>query len=89
MSVKTKIAAKGGVKGSRFLPLKRRFCRFCAHKIKTIDYKDIKTLEAFIRERGKIVSVRSTGNCAKHQRMVAKAIKQARFISLLPYTRLL
>jgi small subunit ribosomal protein S18 len=66
---------------------RKRFCRFCQNKINYLDYKDIKTLERFITDRGKIVSRRSSGNCARHQRMVARAIKQARFVSLLPYVR--
>lgn len=74
-------------KKERFLPARKKFCRFCADKIKTIDYKDIKKLEMFIRERGKIVPSRVTGNCAKHQRRLVEAIKQARFVSLLPYVR--
>lgn len=74
-------------KKERFLPAKKKFCRFCVDKVKSIDYKDMKRLEAFIKERGKIVSSRFSGNCAKHQRMIAEAIKKARFVSLLPYTR--
>jgi small subunit ribosomal protein S18 len=66
---------------------KKRFCRFCMDKSKAIDYKDLKRLEAFITERSKIVSSRFSGNCAKHQRRLTEAIKKARFISLLPYTR--
>lgn len=66
---------------------RKKFCRFCVEKIKDIDYKDFKRLEAFIKDRGKIVSSRYTGNCAKHQRRIAEAIKKARFVSLLPYTR--
>ena len=53
-------------------------------KISGLDYKDSKRLESFIKERGKISSVRSSGNCAKHQRMVAEAIRKARILSLLP-----
>jgi small subunit ribosomal protein S18 len=68
------------------LTFRKRFCRLCADKVKTMDYKDVKKLETFITERGKIVSSRFSGNCAKHQRRVAEAIKIARFISLLPYT---
>lgn len=67
--------------------MKKRFCRFCADKLKTIDYKDAKRLESFITERGKIVSSRISGNCAKHQRVVLDAIRKARFISILPYVR--
>lgn len=69
------------------LGLKKRFCRFCVDKVKFIDYKDVKRLEAFITERGKILSSRISGNCAKHQRRIAEAIKKARFISLIPYIR--
>ncbi|OGX19837.1 MAG: 30S ribosomal protein S18 [Omnitrophica WOR_2 bacterium RBG_13_44_8b] len=67
--------------------MKKRFCRFCADKVKTIDYKDVKRLESFITERGKILTSRISGNCAKHQRRIAEAIKKARFLSLIPYKR--
>ena len=90
MKVKTKTPIKGRkiVKKRRdSLTTRKRFCRFCADKVKTIDYKDVKRLEAFIMERGKILSSRLSGNCAKHQRRIAEAITKARFISLLPYTR--
>ena len=66
---------------------RKRFCRLCVEKAKSIDYKDSKRLEAFITERGKVLSSRLSGNCAKHQRMVVEAITRARFISLLPYVR--
>lgn len=74
-------------KQSLHLGLRKKFCRFCADKVKAVDYKDVKRLEAFLTERGKIVSSRISGNCAKHQRVIMAAIKKARFISLLPYTR--
>ena len=66
---------------------RKRYCRFCKDKIKNIDFKDVKLLESFISERGKMNSTRFSGNCAKHQRRMSQAIKRARFISLLPYTR--
>ncbi len=69
------------------LSLRKRFCRFCADKNRIIDYKEIKTLESFIKDRGKMVSSRISGNCARHQRKVAEMIKKARFLSLLPYVR--
>ena len=50
-----------------------------------IDYKDARLLRSFITERGKIVPRRISGNCAKHQRQIATAIKRARVIALLPY----
>lgn len=92
MRVKTKLGprAKLGLKTKRRdkgLLTRKKFCRLCVNKTKALDYKDIKTLESFVRERGKIVSSRISGNCAKHQRMVAEAIKKARFLSLLPYMR--
>jgi len=60
-------------------------CYFCQKGIKHIDYKDVDTLKMFIAERGTIRSSRATGNCPKHQRALAKAIKRARFMGLLPY----
>jgi small subunit ribosomal protein S18 len=65
----------------------RKRCRFCKNNAKYIDYKDIKLLERYVTERGKIASRRFSGNCAKHQRLVAGAIKKARFVALLPYIR--
>jgi small subunit ribosomal protein S18 len=71
-----------GGKGKGFF--KKKVCRFCIQKLK-IDYKDADTLRRFITERGKILPRRITGTCAKHQRALALAIKQARTIALLPY----
>jgi small subunit ribosomal protein S18 len=88
MRVKTKlISKKAAKKRDSVLIARKRFCRFCQDKVKVMDYKDIKRLESFITERGKILSSRISGNCAKHQRRIAEAIKKARFISLIPYTR--
>ena len=70
------------------MPARMRVCRFCADKTKTMDYKDLKTLESFIKERGRILSARSSGNCARHQRQLTRSIKQARFIALVPYVRI-
>ena len=75
-------------KRNMFMPMRRKVCRFCADKTKVIDYKDLKTLESFIKERGRILSARSSGNCARHQRQLTRAIKQARFIALVPYVRI-
>lgn len=60
---------------------------FCTEKTEDIDYKDVAKLSKLITERGKISSRRGSGSCARHQRKVAEAIKQARFIALLPYIR--
>jgi small subunit ribosomal protein S18 len=65
---------------------RRRVCRFCIEKVDIIDFKDLKLLQNYIPERGKILPRRISGNCAIHQRMLAEAIKRARNIALLPYT---
>jgi len=75
-------SGRGG-KGAKVF-FKKKVCKFCAQKLK-IDYKDADTLRRFITERGKILPRRITGTCAKHQRALALAIKQARSIALLPY----
>ncbi|HPS88196.1 MAG TPA: 30S ribosomal protein S18 [Spirochaetota bacterium] len=64
---------------------KRKVCRFCHDKNAVIDYKDLKMVEQFITDRGKILPRRVTGTCAKHQRGVAQAIKRARIIALIPF----
>ncbi|MFC1667641.1 30S ribosomal protein S18 [Candidatus Omnitrophota bacterium] len=63
----------------------KKKCKFCLDKSGQIDYKDIATLRKFVTEKGKMLPRRISGNCAKHQRVVAVAIKRARFIALLPY----
>lgn len=65
---------------------RKKVCRFCAQKQVEIDYKGIDVLEKFITDRGKILPRRITGTCSKHQRNLAKAIKRARSITLLPFT---
>lgn len=62
-----------------------RVCQFCTDKSIKIDYKDTELLRRYIDETGKIRPRRQTGACAKHQRAVAKAIKNARHIALLPF----
>jgi len=64
---------------------RRKVCKFCADKAAHIDYKDIRTLEKFVTESGKIMPRRMSGVCAKHQRELAIAIKRARVVALLPY----
>ena len=66
-------------------PPKRKVCRFCADKI-DIDYKNVSLLRSFITERGKILSGRITGTCAKHQRAITTAVKRARMLAFLPFT---
>ncbi len=70
--------------GARYVP-KRKFCSFCADKVDAIDYKDSAKLQRYISNSGKIEPRRRTGTCAKHQRVLAVAIKRARHLALLPY----
>jgi small subunit ribosomal protein S18 len=85
--------AKGGRGGKTAfkkrdtLGMRKKFCRLCADKIRTLDYKDSKRVEMYIRDRGKMVSSRVSGACSKHQRCISEAVKKARFISLIPYVR--
>ncbi|NLN28619.1 MAG: 30S ribosomal protein S18 [Firmicutes bacterium] len=65
---------------------RRKVCSFCVDKIDVVDYKDAGRLRRYLTERGKIVPRRISGNCARHQRQVTRAIKRARHVALLPYT---
>ena len=69
----------------RNVRFKRKVCRFCHDKNAVIDYKDVKLMEQFITDRGKILPRRVTGTCARHQRGVAQAVKRARIIALIPF----
>ncbi|OUD14047.1 30S ribosomal protein S18 [Thioflexithrix psekupsensis] len=70
---------------SRFFRRKKH-CRFTAEGVSEIDYKDIAILKSYITETGKIVPSRITGTKARYQRQLARAIKRARYIALLPYS---
>ena len=65
---------------------RRKTCPFSSANSPKIDYKDIKLLQRYVSERGKIVPSRITAVSVKHQRKLAQAIKRARFLGLLPYT---
>ena len=67
---------------------RKKVCYFTKNNIETIDYKDVELLKKFISERGKILPRRVTGTSAKYQRMLTTAIKRARQIALMPYTRI-
>jgi small subunit ribosomal protein S18 len=69
----------------RYTP-KPRFCQFCSEKTLEIDYKNTALLRRYTTEEGKIRPRRQTGTCSKHQRVVAREIKRARHIALLPFT---
>jgi len=64
---------------------RRKYCRFTAEGITEIDYKDLSMLKNYVTETGKIVPSRITGTSAKYQRQLARAIKHARYLALLPY----
>jgi len=65
---------------------RKKYCRFTAEGITEIDFKDLNLLKAYVSESGKIVPSRITGTKAKYQRQLTTAIKQARYLALLPYT---
>lgn len=64
---------------------KKRICRFCEDGVEYIDFKDEKKLIRFTTEQGKIIPRRTSGTCAKHQRLLVRAIKRARHLALIPY----
>jgi small subunit ribosomal protein S18 len=64
---------------------KRKPCPYCRDKIDQADYKDVTTLRRFISDKGKIRSRRITGACRRHQVQIARAVKRARELALLPY----
>jgi small subunit ribosomal protein S18 len=65
--------------------VRRKVCRFCADSSVEIDYKDAKGLGLFTTEIGKLIPQRISGNCAKHQRQLATAVKRARHIAIMPF----
>ena len=79
--------ASSGAPGGRRAPypVRRKVCRFCAEKVRDIDFKQIQILRTFTTDTGKILSARITGNCASHQRQLTRCIKRARNLALLPY----
>ena len=76
----TRRREKPGQRGGR-----RKPCQFCKDKVDQVDYKDVGTLRKFVSDRGKIRSRRITGACRRHQNQIAKAVKRARELALLPY----
>lgn len=66
---------------------RRKVCSFCVDKIEIIDFKEVGRLRRFLSERAKILPRRITGNCARHQRQLTRAIKRARIMALLPFTQ--
>lgn len=64
---------------------KKKVCQFCVEKATAIDYKDTGKIKKYVTEKGKMLPRRMTGVCAKHQRMLAEAVKRARIVALLPF----
>ncbi len=65
---------------------KKKVCSFCVDKVTRVDFKEANRLRRYVSERGKMLPRRVSGNCAKHQRQLTVAIKQARVMALLPFT---
>jgi len=78
---------KPAVRNNKFASFHRfpRGCRLCKEKAPKVTYKDVSLLQKFITEQGKIIPGRISGNCATHQRQVARAIRQARVMALMPF----
>ncbi len=74
----------GGGGGRKFFR-RKKVCKFCVEKIDAISYRDVRLLQGFVAERGKITPRRLTGVCTTHQRQLSQAIKQSRNIALLPF----
>jgi small subunit ribosomal protein S18 len=72
-------AGPGGVRR------RKKICAFCVDKVKEIDYKEYDNLRRYVNEYGRIRPRRQTGTCARHQRSLARAIKRARHLALLPF----
>ena len=64
---------------------RKRVCRFCEDNVKFIDFKDTKKIQRFLTDQGKILPRRTSGTCAKHQRMLSLSIKRARHLALIPF----
>jgi small subunit ribosomal protein S18 len=77
-------SSEGGP-GERRYFARPKTCQFCADKSLSIDYKKADLLRRFVTDEGKIRPRRQTGTCARHQRVLAGAIKRARYIAILPY----
>jgi small subunit ribosomal protein S18 len=85
MTEETTLPESGGGGGRRAFLRRRKVCPFSGANAPKIDYKDVKLLQRYVSERGKIVPSRITAVSAKKQRELAKAIKRARFLALLPH----
>lgn len=78
------VSAGGPRRRGGFVP-RRKVCRFCAEQVRTVDWKQFQLLRTFTSDRGKMLSSRVTGTCAKHQRQLTQAILRARHLAILPF----
>ena len=90
MSPKKDRGGRGGPRGKPRGAKRSRYreptkCRFCRAKAPGVDYKDLQSLQRLTSREGGLFGRKRSGNCARHQRMVRRAVKRARFIALLPY----
>ena len=75
----------GGRDRDHARPFRKKVCRFCGDRSAQIDYKDAELLQKFLTEKGKIIPRRITGNCSKHQRVLARAIRRGRHSALIAF----
>jgi small subunit ribosomal protein S18 len=75
----------GGRPGGLFKRIRKKRCRLCTDGMDTVDYKDMDFLRNYVTERGKIIPRRVTGACAKHQRVITRAIKKSREAGITPF----
>lgn len=76
---------ESGDRKSRQKFFKKKACKFCGEKINFIDFKDTDKIYKFLTEKGKIIPRRISGNCAKHQRKLARALKRSRHAAIVPF----
>ena len=77
----------GDANNKKFRRRKVKKCQLCVKKMDFVDYKEVNFLKEYISDKGKILPKRINGNCAKHQRFIKDAIKRARQMALVPFTR--
>ena len=82
------MAVRNWKRKKRKVPSKKAFCRFCKEDKKVVDYKDIVLLYRLTTPQGKILGRKRLGPCAKHQRLLKRAIKRSRMIGLMPFVQL-
>lgn len=78
--------SSGGERGGRRRFIRKpRICQFCVERAKSIDHKSVEVLKRYVTEQGRIRTRRDSGTCARHQRILARAVKRSRHLALLPF----